>query len=107
MEYEHDSKEIEPENKLNVEPVMQVTASTLKNNKEGLLKRRRQASPSAAGDELKVVIERDNMIVGFLDNVVSDATDESQSGDENCQSFRKCLKRSRDLSPETSKKVLN
>ncbi|CAG5048003.1 unnamed protein product, partial [Parnassius apollo] len=66
---------------------------------KGLLLRRKGQLASKNGDELKVVIERDNMIVGFVDAIDSDATDDSQSEDEN-QTRRKCLKRARSGSPK-------
>ncbi|XP_068633382.1 uncharacterized protein Rnb isoform X2 [Battus philenor] len=71
---------------------------------KGLFLRRKGQPTSKSGDELKVVIERDNMIVGFVDAIDTDATDDSQSEDENPQPKRKCLKRARSGSPKYLKK---
>lgn len=65
---------------------------------------RRKAIPDKSEDELKVVIERDNMIVGFVDAVESDATD-SQSEDESSAPRRKCLKRAKSSSPKIKNKT--
>ncbi|CAB3261567.1 unnamed protein product [Arctia plantaginis] len=66
----------------------------------------RRKGPLSCGneDELKVVIERDNMIVGFIDAIDSDASDDSQSEDETPPLRRKCLKRARSNSPKAVKK---
>lgn len=72
---------------------------------KGLFLRRKSPLLSKSGDELKVVIERDNMIVGFVDAIDSDATDDSQSEEDNQQPRRKCLKRTRSGSPKYLKKV--
>ncbi|GBP69342.1 Armadillo repeat-containing protein 5 [Eumeta japonica] len=72
--------------------------------KENLLKRRKQSLPQLTNeDELKVVIERDNMLVGFVDSVESDASDESQSDDENRN--KRGVKRNRSTTPNPKKKI--
>lgn len=73
--------------------------------KGNLFNRRKNQLISKNEDELKVVIERDNMIVGFVDAVDSDATDDSTSDDEYALPRRKCLKRARSRSPLVTKKV--
>lgn len=73
--------------------------------KGSLFMRRKSQHSSKNEDELKVVIERDNMIVGFVDAVDSDATDDSQSDEENPPLKRKCFKRARSGSPKSLKKV--
>lgn len=73
--------------------------------KGNLFSRRKNQLMSKNEDELKVVIERDNMIVGFVDAVDSDATDDSASEDESALPRRKCLKRARSRSPILTKKV--
>ncbi|XP_048478636.1 armadillo repeat-containing protein 5 [Plutella xylostella] len=74
-------------------------------SKTNLFTRRRQSMMDAKNeDELRVVIERDNMIVGFVDAVDSDASDDSQSDDENPTQRRKCYKRPRSRSPKMLKK---
>lgn len=75
--------------------------------KSSLFSRRKGPLSCKNEDELKVVIERDNMIVGFIDAIDSDATDDSQSEDETTPLRRKCLKRARSKSPKTMKKVSN
>ncbi|XP_045498323.1 armadillo repeat-containing protein 5 [Colias croceus] len=58
------------------------------------------------GEELKVVIERDNMIVGFVDAIGSDRSDDSDNDSTNPSSSpsrRKGIKRGR-TSPKNSKK---
>ncbi|XP_060803453.1 armadillo repeat-containing protein 5 isoform X1 [Amyelois transitella] len=61
---------------------------------------RRKSHLAKNEDELKVVIERDNMIVGFIDAVDSDASDESQSEDDSGAPKRKGTKRARSGSPK-------
>jgi hypothetical protein len=73
--------------------------------KSNLFVRRKNQFSSKNEDELKVVIERDNMIVGFVDAVDSDASDDSQSEEDISQPRRKCLKRARSRSPNIAKKV--
>lgn len=73
--------------------------------KSNLFMRRKSLLSSKNEDELKVVIERDNMIVGFVDAVDSDASDDSLSEDESSLPRRKCLKRARSQSPIVAKKV--
>lgn len=68
--------------------------------KSSLFMRRRSQFSCKNEDELKVVIERDNMIVGFIDAVDSDASDDSQSEDESAVSKRRGIKRSRSRSPK-------
>lgn len=68
-----------------------------------LFMRRRSQLSSKNEDELKVVIERDNMIVGFVDAVDSDASDDSHSDDENPLPKRKSFKRARSRSPIIAK----
>ncbi|KAL0883062.1 hypothetical protein ABMA27_016532 [Loxostege sticticalis] len=72
--------------------------------KSNLFMRRKSLLSSKNEDELKVVIERDNMIVGFVDAVDSDASDDSLSEDESSLPRRKCLKRARSQSPIVAKK---
>lgn len=71
--------------------------------KGSLFMRRRSQLSSKNEDELKVVIERDNMIVGFVDAVDSDASDDSHSDDENPLPKRKSFKRARSRSPIIAK----
>lgn len=71
--------------------------------KGSLFMRRRSQLSSKNEDELKVVIERDNMIVGFVDAVDSDASDDSHSDDENLLPKRKSFKRARSRSPIIAK----
>lgn len=73
--------------------------------KVSLFARRKGPLSCKNEDELKVVIERDNMIVGFVDAVDSDATGDSESDDETPPLTRKCLKRARSNSPKPIKKV--
>lgn len=80
--------------------------STSAEGKVSLFARRKGPLSSQNEDELKVVIERDNMIVGFVDAVDSDATEDSQSEDETLPLRRKCLKRARSQSPKAMKKVI-
>lgn len=77
-------------------------------NTMNLFKRRKQNQTvvKEGEDELKVVIERDNMIVGFVDTVDSDASEDSQSESEKLTVSRKGLKRSRSKSPKSTKKVI-
>lgn len=67
-----------------------------------LFQRRKGPLSSTNEDDLKVVIERDNMLVGFID-AIDTATDDSANEEE--PSRRKCLKRARSRSPNTVKKV--
>lgn len=71
--------------------------------KGSLFTRRRSQLSSKNEDELKVVIERDNMIVGFVDAVDSEASDDSHSNDENPTPKRKSFKRARSRSPILAK----
>ncbi|XP_049873107.1 armadillo repeat-containing protein 5 [Pectinophora gossypiella] len=117
MEFEHNNlenadvlSETSDLNKVN-ESVKTIKVDTspqtesLVENKCSLFTRRRSQPSSKNEDELKVVIERDNMIVGFVDAVDSDATDDSQSDDDNPPPRRnKCLKRARSRSPKMFKK---
>lgn len=73
--------------------------------KVSLFARRKGPLSCKNEDELKVVIERDNMIVGFVDAIDSDATDDSHSDDDAPPLRRKCLKRARSISPKAIKKV--
>ncbi|XP_075977580.1 BTB/POZ domain-containing protein Rnb isoform X2 [Anticarsia gemmatalis] len=87
--------------------VQQTTEQSTASNAEGkssLFARRKGPLSCKNEDELKVVIERDNMIVGFIDAIDSDATDDSQSEDETPPLRRKCLKRARSKSPKAMKK---
>lgn len=67
--------------------------------KGSLFLRRKSQLSSKNEDELNVVIERDNMIVGFVDAIDSDVSDDSHSDDENPLPERKSLKRARSRSP--------
>lgn len=73
-----------------------------KEAKPALFQRRKGPLSNTNEDELKVVIERDNMLVGFLDAIDS-ASDDSANEEEAAR--RKCLKRARSRSPNTSTKV--
>lgn len=75
--------------------------------KSNLFKRRKLQLDLTNKDELKVVIERDNMIVGFVDAIDSDASedDDEESDDERMPTRRRNLKRSRSKSPKALKKV--
>ncbi|KAI5637273.1 BTB/POZ domain-containing protein [Phthorimaea operculella] len=79
-------------------------SESITETKSSLFLRRKSQLSSKNEDELKVVIERDNMIVGFVDAVDSDATDDSQSDDDNLPMRRKGLKRQRSRSPKLLKK---
>ena len=57
-----------------------LTQSTL--TRGNLFTRRKSLLLSETGDDLKVVIERDNMIVGFVDAIDSDGSEDSDSDDE-------------------------
>ncbi|KAG6452804.1 armadillo repeat-containing protein 5 [Manduca sexta] len=115
MEYEHNYTEqsdtlSETNEKLKTSPktVLKRDQSKAKlcnvDAKGSLFSRRKGPLLSNNEDELKVVIERDNMIVGFIDAIDSDATEDSQSDDDNAQLRRKCLKRGRSRSPKCQKK---
>lgn len=119
MNYEHTNLEHTPmlcetvenvkENPKDVKPdaeLQSVEGSSNAESKVSLFARRKGPLSSQNEDELKVVIERDNMIVGFVDAVDSDATDDSQSDDESAPLRRKCLKRARSQSPKAVKKVI-
>lgn len=80
-------------------------SSSSAEGKASLFARRKGPLSCQNEDELKVVIERDNMIVGFVDAVDSDATDDNQSEDEASPNRRKGLKRARSNSPKAIKKV--
>lgn len=98
-------KEIKKEAK--IEHEIQKSNEHITNNADGkcsLFTRRKGPLSCKNEDELKVVIERDNMIVGFIDAVDSDATDDSQSEDDAPPLRRKCLKRTRSKSPKSIKK---
>ncbi|KAF9421142.1 hypothetical protein HW555_002854 [Spodoptera exigua] len=94
------SKEV----KSDVEMPPSEPSSSSVEGKASLFARRKGPLSGQNEDELKVVIERDNMIVGFVDAVDSDATDDSQSEDEVSPNRRKGLKRARSNSPKTIKK---
>lgn len=98
------SKETPKESKPDAEVQVNEGSSNAE-SKVSLFARRKGPLSSQNEDELKVVIERDNMIVGFVDAVDSDATDDSQSEDETPTLRRKGLKRARSQSPKAMKKV--
>lgn len=77
-------------------------ASNISDTIPALIHRRKGPLSNPYEDELKVVIERDNMLVGFIDAIDS-ASDDSANEEE--PSRRKCLKRARSRSPNTVKKV--
>ncbi|XP_034832431.1 armadillo repeat-containing protein 5 [Maniola hyperantus] len=76
---------------------------TNSNKEKGLFTRRKSILLSETGDDLKVVIERDNMIVGFVDAIDSDGSEDSDSDEEPPQRKRG-VKRGRSKSPKTLKK---
>lgn len=75
------------------------------NKEKGLFARRKSVLLSETGDDLKVVIERDNMIVGFVDAMDSDGSDDSESDEEVLPQRKRGQKRGRSKSPKTLKKV--
>ncbi|KAL4715456.1 hypothetical protein ACJJTC_015359 [Scirpophaga incertulas] len=118
MEFEHNNMEADTTEKNNSKLPINTFGSSSKevpnkltvpisspsdNATSNLFARRKSHLPSKSEDELKVVIERDNMIVGFVDAIESDATDESQSDSELSQ-HRQRLKRARSVSPQVCKK---
>ncbi|XP_047991718.1 armadillo repeat-containing protein 5 [Leguminivora glycinivorella] len=108
MDFEHnnlennESSEIVTEIKTKDAEAPKVEAKLNTDDGKSLFMRRRGPLCSKNEDELKVVIERDNMIVGFVDAVDSDASEDSQSDEETPR--RKYLKRARSRSPMTLKK---
>ncbi|RVE50863.1 hypothetical protein evm_004430 [Chilo suppressalis] len=118
MNFEHSSlddndtssvmvREVEPScsSESNLKTPDKHNVTTNQTESKGTLFMRRKSQVKQNEDELRVVIERDNMIVGFVDAVDSDATDDSQSDDEeNSQHKRKCLKRTSSGSPKFPKK---
>lgn len=82
------------------------SATNSSETKGSLFMRRKSQLLSKNEDELKVIIERDNMIVGFVDAVDSDASDDSQSEDETPVLHRKCLKRARSGSPKLKSQLI-
>lgn len=110
MDYEHNNKEEDIE-KLCVttsksKDILEPTIQGDKNKKVTTLFTHLKSSyVNKNEDELKVVIERDNMIVGFVDAPDSDISEESQSEDDSTFTKRKCLKRHRSKSPKFHKKV--
>ncbi|XP_047029859.1 armadillo repeat-containing protein 5 [Helicoverpa zea] len=97
-------KETQKETKSDAELQASEGTSSAADGKVSLFARRKGPLSCQNEDELKVVIERDNMIVGFVDAVDSDATDDSQSEDEAPPLRRKGLKRARSKSPKAIKK---
>ncbi|XP_061383636.1 uncharacterized protein LOC116769953 isoform X2 [Danaus plexippus] len=59
---------------------------------------------SDTGDDMKVVIERDNMIVGFVDAIESEASESESENEEGPPPKKRNLKRSKSKSPKNSKK---
>ncbi|CAG9561823.1 unnamed protein product [Danaus chrysippus] len=59
---------------------------------------------SDTGDDMKVVIERDNMIVGFVDAIESEASESESENEERPPPKKRNLKRSKSKSPKNSKK---
>ncbi|CAG9786810.1 unnamed protein product [Diatraea saccharalis] len=113
MDYEHSNVEdvssvyltVPSCSKANIKPLDKSDVNTNRTESKGNLFTRRKAIVHQNEDELKVVIERDNMIVGFVDAIDSDATEDSQSEDEDdSQTKRKCLKRTRSGSPKIIEK---
>lgn len=118
MSYEHSSteqtdilcealekvKEDQSDVKIDTDVQVPDTPSSME-GKVSLFARRKGPLSCKNEDELKVVIERDNMIVGFVDAIDSDATDDSHSDDDAPPLRRKCLKRARSVSPKAIKKV--
>lgn len=86
-----------------IETAIKLCDTSSSEAKGSLFMRRRSQLSSKNEDELKVVIERDNMIVGFVDAVDSDASDDSHSDDENPLPKRKSFKRARSRSPIIAK----
>lgn len=97
------NKEIEKDFKGAGETTTKSYDTSTSEAKGSLFIRRRSQLSSKNEDELKVVIERDNMIVGFVDAVDSDASDDSHSDDENPLPKRKSFKRARSRSPIIAK----
>lgn len=89
------------------DPVTEQSAASSTEGKCSLFARRKGPLSCKNEDELKVIIERDNMIVGFIDAIDSDASDDSRSEDETTPIRRKFLKRARSTSPKAVKKVFN
>ncbi|KAJ0176554.1 hypothetical protein K1T71_007733 [Dendrolimus kikuchii] len=114
MDYEHNNLEsnethnekaiTEPPRCSSKETFTSETITLKAEEKSNLFIRRKGSLSCKNEDELKVIIERDNMIVGFVDAVDSDATDESQSDDENLIPRRRGIKRARSGSPKAVKK---
>ncbi|CAH2096098.1 unnamed protein product [Euphydryas editha] len=121
MEYDHNLESVEPgsssepfkrKQRPKNEPSsvydMALQNLTTNNLGAGLFTRRKSLLLSETGDDLKVVIERDNMIVGFVDAIDSDGSEDSDSEDEEPSPppppRRKGLKRGRSKSPKLLKK---
>lgn len=122
MEYDHNLESVEPgsstepfrrKQRPKTEPSsvydMALQNLTTNNLGAGLFTRRKSLLLSETGDDLKVVIERDNMIVGFVDAIDSDGSEDSDSEEEESPppppSRKKGLKRGRSKSPKMVKKV--
>ncbi|XP_022838097.1 armadillo repeat-containing protein 5 [Spodoptera litura] len=103
-EAENKGEESPKEVKSDIEMPPAEPSSYSAEGKASLFARRKGPLSGQNEDELKVVIERDNMIVGFVDAVDSDATDDSQSEEEASLNRRKGLKRARSSSPKAIKK---
>lgn len=105
MEFEHNHiSRVETVEKQS--DVSQKYADNIKLNE--LCKDLQQNQLTEADDDLKVVIERDNMIVGFVDALDSDKSEDSDNDSSVPGSAllrRKALKRGR-ASPKNLKKVI-
>lgn len=104
MDYEHDYQEPVKDSKDKVANNLNdddVNDKTLMKEKTGLFKRRKSSSKE---DGLSVVIERDDMFVGFSETVDSDSSD-SQNEEESRKNQIKSLKRSLSRSPIGFNKV--
>ncbi|XP_052741286.1 armadillo repeat-containing protein 5 isoform X2 [Bicyclus anynana] len=112
MDYEHSPKTAQGETpkrkekqKVETNTVYDMALQNMTNREKGkgLSSRRKSILLSDTGDDLKVVIERDNMIVGFVDAIDSDDSQYSESDDDPPQRKR-AHKRGRSKSPKSSRK---
>ncbi|CAH0585629.1 unnamed protein product [Chrysodeixis includens] len=98
------AKEDQSDVKIDTDVPVPDTVTSSVEGKVSLFARRKGPLSCKNEDELKVVIERDNMIVGFVDAIDSDATDDSHSDDDTLPLRRKGIKRARSISPKAIKK---
>ncbi|CAH2262845.1 jg9219 [Pararge aegeria aegeria] len=84
--------------------VYDMVVSNIAYREKGFFKRSKSKLLSETEDDLKVVIERDNMIVGFLDAIDSDDSNLSDSDEGTSSQRKRSLKRVRSKSPKSFRK---